>query len=206
VASDSPPLPDIPLPPRPWLTSPEFAEALRTAALMHAAQKRKGSNLPYISHLLGTCSIALENGATEAEAIAALLHDTIEDIEPTERARAAVGRFGPEVLRIVEECSDADTHPKPPWRARKERYIRRLASADRSVLLVSASDKLHNARAIISDFRQVGAEVWTRFKASREESLWYYRALVAAYRENPAHLPALIAELDRAVTELETME
>jgi (p)ppGpp synthase/HD superfamily hydrolase len=203
--SDAPSLLKIPLPLQPRLTSPRFAEALWAAAMMFAAKQRKGTHIPYISHLLGTCSIALEHGATEDEAIASLLHDAIEDITPIEEARAAVGHFGSEVLRIVEACSDSDTHPKPPWRERKHRYIGHLAGADHAVLLVSASDKLHNARTIIADFRKVGPEVWKRFKPSREESLWYYRALVTSFRENPAHHPALIAELDRAVTEMERL-
>jgi (p)ppGpp synthase/HD superfamily hydrolase len=199
------PLQNIPLPPQPWLTSFLFAEALRVAALMHAAQARKGINVPYISHLIGTCSIALEHGATEAEAIAALLHDSIEDIQPAEQARSVVAHFGQEVLRIVEECSDSDTHPKPSWRPRKERYLAHLAKADRAVLLVSASDKLHNARTIVTDFRIYGPSVWDRFTPSRDESLWYYRALLTAFRTNSEHLPALVAELDRAVTEMERL-
>lgn len=205
VMNDAPSLPESLWPPQPWLTSPRFAEALWAAAIMFSAKPRKGTHVPYISHLLGTCSIALEHGATEDEAIAALLHDAIEDITPTEEVRAVVGHFGQEVLRIVEECSDSDAHPKLPWRERKERYIARLASADHAVLLVSASDKLHNARTIIADFRNVGPEVWKRFKPSREETLWYYRALVTSFRKNPARHPALIAELDRAVTEMERL-
>jgi (p)ppGpp synthase/HD superfamily hydrolase len=139
------------------------------------------------------------------QAIAALLHDVIEDIEDKAKAKAMVGLFGPEVLRIVEGCSDSDTHPKPPWRERKERYIAHLAEADAAVLLVSAADKLHNARAIIGDFRMVGAKVWGRFNAPREDVLWYYRSLVSAFRANPAHHPALVAELDRAVSEMERL-
>ena len=122
------PLPEIPQSPLNWLTKPKFAEAVGVAAKMFADKTKKGSCIPYISHLLGTCAIALEHGATEDEAIAALLHDTIEDIKPTDGARAAVGHFGKEVLRIVGACSDSDTHPKPPWQERKERYLDRLAA------------------------------------------------------------------------------
>ena len=201
----APTIPDIPLPPKPWQTSPRFAEALWAAAIMFSGKLRKSTEIPYISHLLSTCSIALEHGAIEDEAIAALHHDTIEDILPTEKARAVVTHFGQEVLRIVEACTDADTHPKPPWRERKERYIAHLARIDHAVLLVSASDKLHNARAIVADLKLVGSSVWGRFSASREEQLWYYRALVGAFRGNPNHDPALVAELDLAVTELERL-
>jgi GTP pyrophosphokinase len=197
------PLPEIPLPPRPWLTSSKFADALNVAARIFADKTKKGTNIPYISHLLGTCAIALEHGATEDEAIAALLHDTIEDIKPTDEARVAVGHFGKEVLRIVEACSDSDTHPKPPWQERKERYLDRLAREDHAVLLVSASDKLHNARAIVTDLRHQGSSVWDRFNAPREKQLWYYRELVKIFSENLVENPALVAELDLAVTEME---
>lgn len=175
--------------------------AFTVAATLHASQRRKATNIPYVSHLLGTCAIALEHGANEDEAIAALLHDAIEDVTPVEEARSAVGSFGAEVLRIVEGCTDADTHPKPPWRARKERYIRHLASVDRSILLVSASDKLHNARSILSDLHRpsVGVAVWGRFNASRDDVLWYYRALTDAYRANAAHHEELVGELRRTV-------
>lgn len=182
-----------------------FIDALQVAALMHAAQVRESTTIPYVTHLLGTCSIALDFGANEDEAIAALFHDAIEDVTPTREARHAVGRFGAEVARVVEACTDADSHPKPPWRARKERYLHHLADADRSVLLVCASDKLHNARAIVADLRTIGPELWERFSATREETVWYYRSLVIAFRANPALEPALIAELDRVVTEMERL-
>jgi GTP pyrophosphokinase len=127
-------------------------DALQVAARLHATQARKGTDIPYLSHLLGTCSIAMEFGADEDQAIAALLHDAIEDVEPVELARAEVGRFGPEVLRIVEACTDSDAHPKPPWRDRKEAYLAHLHGADAPILLVSAS-QLHNARTIVTDPR-----------------------------------------------------
>lgn len=113
----------VPLPPRPWLYSGRIIEAMAAAAQTHGTQERKGTTIPYLSHLLGACSIALDYGANEDEAIAALLHDAIEDGEPTEAARATAWSFGEEVGRIVEGCTDADTHPKPPWRERKEAYL-----------------------------------------------------------------------------------
>lgn len=195
-------VPTVPLPARPWLYGERFLVALRVAAQLHAAQTRKGTSIPYVSHLLGTCAIALEHGADEDEAIAALLHDSIEDVEPTDQVRATVAWFGPRVLAIVEGCTDADDHPKPPWRERKEAYLRHLASADASTALVSAADKLHNARTIAADLRAVGDAVWTRFNVSRSETLWYYRALVDAYRANGQAPAALVDELDRAVQEL----
>jgi (p)ppGpp synthase/HD superfamily hydrolase len=119
-----------PIPPQPWVYSHRFLEALEGAARMHAAQLRKGSDIPYLSHLMATCGLVWEYGGDEDEAIAALLHDAIEDVQPTEHARATVAAFGPRVLAIVEGCTDADTHPKPPWRERKERYVAHLAKAD----------------------------------------------------------------------------
>lgn len=185
--------------------SSRLIEALGVAARLHEAQVRKGSGVPYLSHLLGTCSIALEYGADEDEAIAALLHDAIEDVEPVAHARAAVAAFGDRVLHIVEGCTDSDEHPKPPWRARKQAYIDHVAEADASVLLVSAADKLHNARSVAADLRRHGASTWDRFTGGREGSLWYYRALVGAFRDNPAHHAALVDELDRAVTAMEVL-
>ena len=185
--------------------SPHLIEGLRVAAELHSRQRRKGSGVPYLAHLLGTCSIALEYGADEDEAIAALLHDAIEDVEPVGDARAAVAAFGERVLRIVEGCTDTDEYPKPPWRARKEAYIDHLADADASVLLVSAADKLHNARSMNADLRRHGAATWDRFNGGRDGSLWYYRALIDAFRANPAHDAALVEELDRAVSEMEAL-
>ena len=187
------------------LYSERLTEALRVAARLHARQRRKGGDVPYLSHLLGTCGIALDYGAGEDEAIAALLHDTIEDVQPTEAARAAVADFGPEVLRIVEGCTDSDTHPKPPWRERKEAYVAHIADLDAPILLVSAADKLHNARSIVTDLHRFGSATWGRFNGRRDGSLWYYRALVDAFRANRAHPSQLIDELDRTVTEMETL-
>ena len=194
-----------PIAPQPWLYTPRFIEAVQAALLMHAHQPRKGTTIPYASHLLGTCSIALDYGANEDEAIAALLHDVIEDVHYAPGAREAVARFGPEVLRIVEACSDTDESPKPPWPERKRAYLARLGDADRSVLLVSASDKLHNARAIVADLRRDGDAVWERFNATKAQSLWYYRALVVAFRANPQHPVALVEELDRTVSQMEQL-
>lgn len=157
----------------------------RRAARMHAAQRRKGTDVPDLSHLLGTCAIALEHGANEDQAIAALLHDAIEDVEPAKQARAVVATFGPEVLRIVLACSDGEAGNKGEWRQRKEAYIGRIATDDAPVLLVSASDKLHNARAIVAYLRVHGAGYLDRFTGGRDGTLWYYRALVDAFAANP---------------------
>jgi (p)ppGpp synthase/HD superfamily hydrolase len=183
--------------------SKRFLEALRVAATLHAGKTRRKTDMPDVGHLIGTCSIAMEFGADEDQAIAALLHDVIEDVRPVEEARAAVATFGPEVLRIVEACTDHDTHPKPPWRKRKEAYLAHVPEADAPILLVSASDKLHNARAIVIDLHRGGPEAWKRSNAPRDDTLWYYRSLVSAFRANPASNPDLVDELDRTVAEME---
>ena len=167
---------------------------------VHATQKRKGTDTPYISHLLGVASLVLEHGGDEEQAIAAMLHDTVEDqgahLEPIIRQR-----FGARVADIVLGCTDADTLPKPPWRARKEAYIAHLEHADRAVLLVSCADKVHNARAICTDVRAHGLSVFTRFNAGQDGTVWYYRSLANAFARL---LPgALSAELSEAVRIME---
>jgi GTP pyrophosphokinase len=183
--------------------SNRFTEALVFAHQLHAEQIRKGSGVPYIAHLLGAASIALEYGANEDEAIAALLHDAIED-QGGDTARLEIRqRFGDTVTAIVDGCTDADTIPKPPWRQRKETYIAHLASASPSVLLVSCADKLHNARSILTDYRQIGEALWERFQGGKSGTLWYYRALVAAFRQ-VSSMP-IVEDLNRVVSELEKL-
>ena len=183
--------------------SPKFDHALQFATLVHAGQIRKGANIPYISHLLGVASIALEHGATEDEAIGALLHDAGEDAGGDGRIADIRLRFGDAVADIVQGCTDAVTIPKPPWQKRKEDYIAHVPTATASVRLVPASDKLHNARAILRDFRLFGDEVWTRFKGGKDGTLWYYRSLITAFRQ--AGNSELIDELNRVVSELERL-
>ncbi len=180
-----------------------FEDALTYTAQLHSAQVRKGSNTPYIAHLLGVASIALENGADEDEAIAALLHDAIEDQGGDVTRQEVRRRFGNRVTEIVDGCTDAEVMPKPSWRERKETYMQHLALASPSVRLVSASDKLHNARAILFDYRVLGEELWQRFTGGREGTLWYYRALTDAYQAH-GDTP-LLAELERTVAELERL-
>lgn len=185
------------------ILSHRFTQALVYATELHAEQIRKGSKVPYISHLLGVASIALEYGADEDEAIAALLHDAIEDQGgQTVRAEIRV-RFGERVTEIVDGCTDTDTTPKPPWAERKKAYIARISSTLPSVRLVSAADKLHNIRSILKDYRTQGDVVWDLFKGGKQGTLWYYRSLVAAFHE--ADSTPIVVELDRLVTELERL-
>lgn len=182
----------------------QFEKALTLATRLHATQTRKGSDIPYVAHLLGVASIALDHGANEDEAIAALLHDAVEDQGGEKTLKLIRRRFGSTVADIVWGCSDTDEVPKPPWKERKEAYIEHVACASPSIQLVSASDKLHNARAILSDFRCVGDKLWARFTGGKDGTLWYYRALVAAFRTSGAN-PQLVADLDLVVTDIERL-
>lgn len=172
-----------------------LSEAAALAFRIHADQTRKGTNIPYLSHLLAVGAIVLENGGDEDQACAGLLHDAIEDggiaWEPVIR-----DQFGPRVAKIVRACTDADTHPKPPWRARKEAYLADLEDNHRDVLLVSAADKLHNARSIVGDLRTHGPAMFGRFNAGREGTLWYYRTLAKVLsRRLPGRLTQELEEL-----------
>jgi (p)ppGpp synthase/HD superfamily hydrolase len=184
------------------LTS-RFEDALIFATQLHAKQLRKGAAVPYIAHLLAVTSIVLENGGNEDEAIAALLHDAIEDQGGAATRELIRQRFGNNVVAIVDGCSDTDIYPKPPWKARKEKYIAHLRSAPASVRLVSAADKLHNARTVLADYRILGEALWQRFHGGRDGTLWYYRT-VTDILLNAGKTP-LIEELDRVVSELELL-
>ena len=184
------------------MLSARFESALSFAARLHAGQLRKGTRIPYVSHLLAVASLVLEHGGTEDEAIAALLHDAIED-QGGNSTREVIRRlFGEEVVAIVNGCTDAEVIPKPPWRERKERYIAHVREASPSVRLVSASDKLHNARSVLADLRVLGDDLWSRFSGGREGTLWYYRSLVESFRAAGDNR-ALVEELDRVVSEIE---
>jgi GTP pyrophosphokinase len=182
------------------ILSPRFEQALQYAAVVHAGQLRKGTRVPYLSHLLAVTAIVLEHGGDETEAVAALLHDAVEDAGGAARLADVRRRFGDAVADVVEGCTDADTQPKPPWPARKARYIAHLAGASRSVHIVSAADKLHNLRALLDDHRNLGPATWDRFNGKKLGTLWYYRSLLRSYRDLP---PALLAELRRVFEELE---
>jgi (p)ppGpp synthase/HD superfamily hydrolase len=180
-----------------------FLQAFDFAFEKHAGQTRKASSVPYIAHLMGVAALVLEFGGDEDMAIAALLHDVVEDCGGAPMLKEIKRRFGSRVAKIVDGCTDSDTYPKPPWQARKEAYIRHLKTADGETRLVSAADKLHNARAIVADYREVGESVWARFSGGREGTLWYYRALL---QELLRHKPnRLIRELEITVCELESL-
>jgi (p)ppGpp synthase/HD superfamily hydrolase len=189
------------------ILSERFDEAVGYANLVHRNQRRKGTEIPYMSHLLAVASIVLEYGGNEDEAIAALLHDAPEDHGGARELEQVRRRFGQRVAEIVEGCSDSladDPLAKEPWRSRKERYHGHIrATTDSSVLLVSAADKLHNARATLSDLRRLGPIVWDRFKAGRDGVIWNYEVLVEAYStSNDARVRQVVAELEPVVAAL----
>jgi (p)ppGpp synthase/HD superfamily hydrolase len=181
--------------------TPRFTEALAYATEVHAGQSRKGTSVPYVSHVLAVCSLVLEDGGGEDEAIAALLHDAVEDGGGQPRLDDIRRRFGDRVADIVWACSDTDETPKPPWKERKARYVDHVRAAGPDARRVSCADKLHNARSILRDYRAEGERIWTRFNAPPEEQLWYYRELVDAFRQPDR--TALFTELERVVGELE---
>jgi (p)ppGpp synthase/HD superfamily hydrolase len=182
---------------------PRFLRAFEFAAKKHSGQTRKASTIPYITHLMGVASLVLEAGGDEDLAIAALLHDVVEDCGGAPMLKEVSRRFGRRVAMVVDGCTDADTTPKPPWRERKENYLRHLAHADADTRLVSAADKLNNVRSIVSDYRAIGEFVWERFNGGREGTLWYYRTLRDEFlRDAPNRITR---ELNLAVSELESL-
>ena len=183
---------------------PRFERALIFATRKHSGQTRKGTAVPYVAHLLIVAGLVLEAGGDEDLAIAALLHDVVEDCGGAPMLRQIRRRFGERVAHIVDGCTDTDLNLKPPWRQRKEDYLKRLRTADADVRLVSAADKLHNARSIVADYREIGEAVWERFRGKRDGTLWYYRALLDEFRRRKTN--PLINQLERVIEELEALD
>ena len=184
-----------------------FDRALAYATHVHGGQVRKGTSVPYVAHLLAVAATVLEYGGDEEMAIGALLHDAAEDQGGSPRLEDIRNRFGERDARFVGACSDnlADTaagEKKAGWRERKEKYLAKLPTRDPEILLISLSDKVHNARSILRDLRKegVGTKVWSRFSASREETLWYYRQLAETFRRVlPGQLSDELAEIAEAL-------
>lgn len=175
-----------------------FDRALLYATHVHGGQVRKGTSTPYVAHLLAVSATVLEYGGDEDLAIAALLHDSVEDQGGKARLEDVRNRFGRRVAKVVQACSDslADTakgERKPDWLERKKAYIAHLKTVDDDVLRVSLSDKVHNARAILRDLRkrEIGEKIWSRFSQPKERTLWYYRSLANQFRKL---LPGQLAE------------
>jgi (p)ppGpp synthase/HD superfamily hydrolase len=186
---------------KPPVFSARFARAFAYAARLHARQRRKGTDKPYVGHLMSVASIVIAYGGDEEMAIAALLHDAVEDQGGLPRLREIRKKFGKRVARIVDGCTDAYGEPKPPWLERKKSYITRVAEEPEDTRLVSAADKLSNARDILADVRAVGEQAFERFQGKKEGTLWYYRTMVGVFRQ--AGTNPLVEELDRVVTGLE---
>ncbi|MDE2234773.1 MAG: HD domain-containing protein [Gammaproteobacteria bacterium] len=178
-----------------------FSDALTYAEEVHRRQNRKGTEVPYVAHLLAVCALVLEHGGDEDQAIAALLHDMVEDQGGLARLNEIREKFGERVADMVAACSDAVTSPKPPWDQRKQKYLALLAEHDPAIRLVSCADKLHNARAILRDYESQGNEVWQRFNGGKQGTLWYYRSLADRYLA--LNLGPMAVELKRVVTRLE---
>ena len=193
------------------LLSPKFNEALLYAGELHGRQRRKGSGIPFLAHLLGVAALVLEDGGDEEEGIAALLHDAVED-HPRggQTEKEILERFGSRVHRIVMTCTEPDPHAleqgrKGPWEERKERYIKQLReTTDLDALRIATADKLYNARSIIHDMRLVGEDIWKRFSVPKEKTLWYYRAVMEALRSaTPPERSRLVRELAAIVIAME---
>ncbi len=180
-----------------------FERALLFVTQRHADQVRKGTKVPYVSHLLSVAALVIEAGGDEDDAVAALLHDAVEDQKAT---LSEIGEmFGGPVADVVEQCSDTDEDPKPPWRARKEEFISRIPNLTAGARLVTVADKLHNVRSILVDYRAQGEIVWEKFNGGRAGTLWYYRAVTDALGDQNCSLQncSLYDELVATVTDLE---
>lgn len=180
---------------------PRLQQAFRYAAEKHAGQTRKKTAVPYLSHLMAVASLVLEAGGDEDLAIAALLHDVVEDCGGIPRLREVQTKFGPRVAKVVEGCTDSFSDPKPPWLDRKKAYLSRLKNEGAETRLVSACDKLHNVRTLLTDYREQGESVWERFQGKRDGTLWYYRAISDEFRRRGRN--RITRELEVAVQELE---
>lgn len=198
------------------ILSPAFGAALSWAAALHAEQRRKASGTPYVGHLLAVAAIVLQYGGDEQQAIAAVLHDAVEDQGGTATLAEIERRFGARVAQLVLACSDATVAPKPPWRQRKEAHVAHIRAADDAVRLIVAADKLDNARSLLDEYRRLGEDLWRHFRGGRAGTLWYYRAMLEALSAPAttassdasaarAALLRLVAEAERVVGELERL-
>jgi (p)ppGpp synthase/HD superfamily hydrolase len=178
-----------------------FDAAYQLASDLHRRQRRKSTDIPYLSHLLAVAGLVLEHGGDEDEAIAALLHDAVEDQGGQPTLDLIRLEFGANVADLVSALSDTDETPKPPWRPRKEAYLLHLEDAPTGVLRVSAADKLHNARSIVRDYLVFGEDLWNRFSAPASDQIWYYRSLSDVFLRRLGG--PLASDLSRAVADLE---
>ena len=182
------------------ILSERFEEALVFAARLHANQTRKRSHVPYIAHLLGVAGIVLEDGGSEDEAIAALLHDAVEDQGGLKTLEDIRRKFGEAVAEIVLAVSDSYTSPKPPWRERKQSYIDSIHDASPSAIRVSLADKVYNARTTLGDLRREGEAAWDKLNGGKDGTLWYYDQLIEAFSKHGRS--SLLEEFARIVGQI----
>lgn len=184
--------------------SSSFLHALQFASHIHAEQRRKGGEVPYLSHLMAVSALVMDYGGSETEAIGALLHDAAEDCGGREMLERIRMTFGDKVAAIVDGCTDTFEDPKPDWKPRKEKYIAHLRTASDSVRLVACADKLHNLLSTVRDLREgPGPDYWKRFNSGREDQIWFYRGCLEAFRQRRA--PAILGEYEIVFREFEEL-
>ena len=176
--------------------------AFQYAAYLHQEQRRKLTDTPYLAHLMAVSAMVIENGGDEDTAIAALLHDAIEDQGGDSTRQEILRYFGPRVVSIIDEVTETDKMPKPPWRERKETYLKHLGKASPEAALVALADKVHNAKSTLNDYFSIGNDVWLRFNAGKEEQQWWYYELVKTFKKIESLPNSLVNELDIVVREL----
>jgi (p)ppGpp synthase/HD superfamily hydrolase len=185
--------------------TPRLANALQYAFQLFGSDARKGSQVPVLAHLLGVCALVQQDGGDEDEAIAALLHDVLEDKPSVARAEELQAQFGAQVLSLIETATDTPPGytggPKPPWKERKLRYLEHVRRLPPSELRVTVADKIDNVRSLLADYRRLGDSLWTRFNAGREDQLWYYQTALEAYEASGFKGP-FMAELTQIIGEL----
>jgi len=182
------------------LLSDRFVTAFSKAYTLHKDQKRKASQTPYIAHLMSVAALVLENGGSEDQAIAALLHDAVEDAGGRETLGEIRVEFGDSVADLVDGCTDSYTQPKADWEPRKMAYLDKLRNASDEILLISLADKVHNARSILLDLHLSGESTWNKFKGKKSGTLWYYQTLAKIFDDAP--FPSLKNELRNLVDEM----
>ena len=187
--------------------SKRLSKAFDFSSQIHKKHMRKTTDIPYLRHLLSVAALVIDHGGTEDQAISALLHDSLEDQGHKfpgghdALKKRIMTDFGENVLRMVEGLSDSDEYPKPEWRPRKDTYLAHLRNAEQDVLLISCADKLHNARSILRDYREIGDQVWDRFNGKKEGTIWYYQSLAEIFREKAIDFDSLVSELERTVSQ-----
>ena len=183
----------------------EYKKAYDFAFKLHSKQVRKGNNIPYFTHLSAVSNLIIENGGSTTEAIGGLLHDAVEDQGGLKVLKIIKDKFGKKVATIVDECSDAVTNPKPPWKERKIKYINSIKNKSQSGILVSLCDKIHNANCIISDCRKIGDKLWQRFSAPKKEVFWYYDSLCKEFKKHLKNHSSLVLESELKIQEMKKL-